>query len=194
MKQTRELKIFSFIGIVAAALAVAGCGSGAKNGASAANTFVEGEFVIIPPPNAVHAGAVRLTAKNAGGEVHELVIVRAASAKSLALKSDGSVDESKISPSDKVGEITDVGAHSSKSATFELTPGTYVAFCNIVDTMMGSTATTMMMGSTATTMMMGSTATTMMTGVTTTANDTGMDSGMGHVHFAKGMHAVFTVS
>ena len=62
----------------------------------------------------------------------------------------------------------DVTAGSRKSKAFDLTAGTYVAFCNIVDDMMGSSSSMM--------------------------NGSGMGSGAGHVHFAEGMHVTFTVS
>jgi hypothetical protein len=156
------------IGIVGAALVFAACDS-SKNGSSSSaseNTFALSEFTVIPPTNTLHSGRVTITANNVGGEVHELVIVRAASAEALPTKSDSSVDEDKIAETDKVGEIENVAARSHKSKTFDLAAGTYVAFCNIIDNMTGSS------------MMNGS----------------GMGSGTGHVHFSEGMHVTFTVS
>jgi microcompartment protein CcmK/EutM len=188
----------AFVGIVGMALIFAACGSSNRSGASSSsssdNTFVLSEFTIIPPANTLHAGNVSIAADNVGGEVHELVIVRAASAAGLPMKSDGSVDEAKIPASDKIGEFQKVAARSQQTDTFDLTSGTYVAFCNIIDSMMGSDTTMMgsdttMMGSDTT--MMGSD-TTMMSGTSSTMS--GMDSGTGHVHFAKGMHVTFTVS
>jgi hypothetical protein len=105
-------------------------------------------------------------------------IVRAESSAGLPMKSDGSVDEDKIPASDKIGEIEKVAGRSQKTQTFDLTSGTYVAFCNLVDTMSSDTT------------MMGSD-TTMMNGTSSPMG--GMDSGTGHVHFAKGMHVTFTV-
>ncbi len=125
------------------------------------------EFTIVPPTNALHAGSVPITADNVGGEVHELVIVRAATADALPKKADGSVDEDKIAAADKVGEIDKVAARSQQSQTLDLTSGTYVAFCNIVDTMMSTNSASSTMG--------------------------GMGSGTGHIHFVKGMHITFTV-
>lgn len=166
-KRTRAV---AAIGIVGTALVFAACGSGksASPSSSSENTFGLSEFTIIPPTNTLHAGRVSIVANNLGGEVHELVIVRAASADALAKKSDGAVDEDKIAAVDKVGEIEDVRAGSHKSKAFDLTAGTYVAFCNIVDDMMGSSSS----------MMSGS----------------GMGGGSGHVHFAEGMRVTFTVS
>lgn len=169
----------ALIGIVGMALVFAACGSSSKSTASSPdNTFTLSEFTVIPPANALSAGTVSLTADNVGGEVHELVIVRAESSAVLPMKSDGSVDEDKIPASDKIGEIEKVAGRSQKTQTFDLTSGTYVAFCNLVDTMSSDTT------------MMGSD-TTMMNGTSSPMG--GMDSGTGHVHFAKGMHVTFTV-
>jgi hypothetical protein len=52
-------------------------------------------------------------------------------AASLPTKSDGSVDEDQLDRV-KVGEIADVPAGRSQDKTFDLQPGAYVAFCNIV--------------------------------------------------------------
>ena len=162
--RTARLGIVGILGIVAV---VAGCGgSSSKSVSSSKNTFVLSEFKVTPPTNTMRPGRVTLTANNVGGEVHELVIARAASASALPTKSDGSVDEDKIRAADKIGEIADVAAHSQASKLFNLEAGTYVAFCNIIDSMMGSNS-----------MMHGA----------------DMGSGSGHVHFSEGMHVVFTV-
>ena len=159
------------LGIVAAALVLAACGtskSTSSPGSSSENTFVLSEFTIIPPTNVLHAGNVLVTANNVGGEVHELVILRATGVADLSKKADGSVDENKIPATDKVGEIDAVAARSRKNATFDLTAGTYVALCNVIDTMTDS-GSSMMHGSE-------------------------MEPATGHVHFAQGMHVTFTVS
>jgi hypothetical protein len=166
---SRHVLTLAIAGIVGTALLVTACGSSSKraspsSAASAENTFVLNEFTIVPPTNTLRAGSVSITADNVGGEVHELVIVRASSAGALPTKSDSSVDEDKIAEADKVGEIEDIVAGAHRSKTFGLTAGTYVAFCNVIDDMMG---TDTMMGS-------------------------HMGSG-GHVHFAEGMHVTFTV-
>ena len=127
------------LGMVGMASVVAGCGSSSKSASASAapDTFVLSEFVVVPPSNALHAGPVTITANNVGGEVHELVIVRADDAGALPKKSDGSVDEDKIAAAGKVGEIADVAARSHKRKTFDLKAGKYVAFCNLVESMMG---------------------------------------------------------
>ncbi len=104
-----------------------------------------------------------LTANNVGSEEHELVLVKASAVSDLPTKADGSVDEDKIAETNKVGEIAHVMSHETQSSTFQLEPGTYVAFCNLIDQKMGS----------------GS----MMNG----------DMNGGHVHFARGMYQLIVV-
>jgi hypothetical protein len=166
------------IGVAGMAVVFAACGSSDKSSSSseaAENTFKLGEFTIIPPSNELQAGSVSITAENIGGEEHELVIVRASSAESLPRTADGSVDEEKIAEADMVGEIEDVAPQSQKTETFDLAAGEYVAFCNIVDDMMGSGSTEM-------------------GGHSGMMDDSGMGSGTGHNHFAEGMHVEFTVT
>ena len=125
------------------------------------------EFTIVPPATELRAGKLSLTANNVGGEMHELVIVRADSVSAIPLQSNGSVNEAKIGKVDKLGEIKEVSSGSRRTKTFELSRGTYLAFCNIVDTM-GSGSTMM--------------------------DHSGTDSAMGHIHFARGMYVSFSVS
>jgi microcompartment protein CcmK/EutM len=156
-------------GILGAALVLGACGNGESESAtssSSENTFVLSEFTIIAPTNELRTGNVQLTADNVGAEVHELVIVRAASADALPKKRDGSVDESKLRGPDEVGVIDTVAAHSRQSARFDLKAGRYVAFCNLIDN----------------------------TGSSTSVNGSGrMSTSGGPVHFARGMHVTFTV-
>lgn len=127
-------------------------------------TFRLSEFAIALNRSSLPSGKVAVTADNVGAEEHELVIVKAASVADLPTKADGSVDQDRIPEAYKIGEIDHVAARSHKTAEFTLAPGTYVAFCNIVD-QMGSG-------------MMG--------------GGTMMDGMGGHVHFAAGMHEVVT--
>src|SRR5262245_17693314 len=92
------------------------------------------EFKIKTKPKTVAAGKVRVVAKNIGAEKHELVIARASDPSALVTKPNGAVDESQIAKTDKVGEIAGVKPKQTKSKVFNLTPGTYVLFCNIIDT------------------------------------------------------------
>lgn len=158
-------------------IALTGCGSDTTTTGSGSSdpsdpTFQLGDFVVTLDRPSIPSGKVTINARNDGGEDHELVIVRADAVSDLPTKADGSVDEDKIAEADRRGEIEDVRADQTKSGTFELEPGTYVAFCNLVDEM-GSG----MMGG-------GQTPSTMMGGGT----------GTGHVHFALGMHQLLTVT
>jgi len=137
----RWLKVgLAVLGLAVVPLLVGACGSSSKSdtgtsGGAGENTFGLGEFTITPPTNSMHAGTVKITANNIGGEEYELVIVRASDAAGLPTGQKGSVNEDQIDEADKVGEIEEVAAGSEKSASFDLTPGKYVAFCNIVDHM-----------------------------------------------------------
>jgi hypothetical protein len=122
------------------------------------------EFSVVLPTNMLHPGRVTLAAKNVGSEVHELVIVRNASADSVPKQPDGSVDEDNIPESAKVGAIEDVAAGSDSDRAFDLRAGRYLAFCNIVDAMPASST-----------------------------DEHHGSSGPGHVHFAEGMYKPFTV-
>ena len=158
------------VAIVGSAVLSVGCGS-SKSDSSASqteNTFVLSEFTIVPPKHLLESGHVTITADNVGGEVHELVILRGSDVENLSKKPDGSLDEEKIAANDKIGEIEDVAAGSRRSATVDLPAGKYVAVCNLVDEMSSSS--------------------------TSMAHGSDMGRAVGHVHFAQGMHATFTVT
>ena len=162
------------IGLVAAgSVALAGCGSDKAATSKQSNptskqsnpTFTLNEFTIKLDRPTLPRGKITLTVNNVGREEHELVLVKANAVSELPTKSDGSIDEEKIPASAKAGEIGHVAAHGTGSAAFDLAPGSYVGFCNIIDKMgaMGSMGSGTMMG------------------------------GSGHVHFALGMHQLITV-
>ena len=95
------------------------------------------EFSIAAHPGLVQSGTVTLQVHNAGSITHELVVVRAASVSALPRvtkpgeRSVGAVDEEAISKADTVGETGDVPAGTTVTKRFDLTPGTYIIFCNI---------------------------------------------------------------
>jgi hypothetical protein len=129
-----------------------------------AGQFRLAEWSITADQPTLPSGRQTITAANIGHQTHELVIVKAADAASLPTKSDGSVDETKLEQV-KVGEIADVAAGTSRHKTIQLSPGAYVAFCNIVGGMGMDNGPMGQMG-----------------------------DGMQHVHFALGMHTSFTVA
>jgi hypothetical protein len=159
------------------ALVLAGCGSAKIASPSAAPTnpmFTVNEFTIKLSQPILEGAPVKITVNNIGGEEHEVVIVKASAISDLPTKPDGSVDEEKIPPSAKMGEIAQVYPNKSKSADFTLAAGSYVAFCNLIDQM--GAGSMMDSGS-----MMGGT------------NASAMPK-TGHVHFARGMYLLFTVT
>ena len=178
-QRTRTLALF---GGMALSLTVVGCSSDDAASPKRSNpTFTLSEFTIKLDRPALRAGAVTLTAENVGAEEHEIIFVKESAVADLPTKTDGSVDEEKIAKSDLVGEIGNVPAHGSKTATFNMAPGSYVAFCNIVD-QMGSG---LMPGSSAG--MENSSS----GGMLNTESKTAI--GAGHVHFDLGMRQLITV-
>jgi plastocyanin len=87
------------------------------------------EFSFQPATTTAKAGTVTISASNDGVEPHELVLTKSGDAPSkLPTGSDGSVDEAQL---DIPGEVEEVQACSSGSATVNLSPGKYVYFCNL---------------------------------------------------------------
>ena len=133
-------------------------------------TLTLSEFTVTLDRATLPSGKVTVVARSDGGEEHEVVLVRAGAVADLPTKADGSVDEDKISDADKAGGIDHINAHETRSATLDLPPGTYVAFCNAVDQRGEGT------------------------GSGQGAGGDMMDGGTGgHVHFALGMHQLVTV-
>jgi hypothetical protein len=165
-----EVPMFAFGLCAIGTTLLSACSNGvtkSSNG-SANPTFTMAEFTIKLAQPTLPSGRVTISAVNVGGEAHELVLVKASSVSDLPTKADGSVDEEKIPDAAKIGEIEDVLSKQAKSADFELAPGNYVAFCNLIDEMDAGP-------------MMG-------------ADSSPMTSGAGgHVHFARGMHQLITV-
>lgn len=120
----------------ALALVATACGGmGASSTvASKPGQFRLDEWSITADQTQLAVGRQTITATNVGHHTHELVIVKAADAASLPTKSDGSVDEGQLDRV-KVGEIADIPAGVSRHKVFNLRPGSYVAFCNIVASM-----------------------------------------------------------
>lgn len=166
-------------------LLVAGCGTNStgSNSTAAPSGNSAGTFVLseskIALDGTIPAGPVTVAIDNQGGETHELVIVAADNVDALPKKSDGSVDEDKLAEADKIGERADIASRTSTTATFTFEPGSYVAFCNLIDDMGMSGGTK----GDASNMPMGG-----------NTNGTMMDGATGHVHFAEGMYVTFTVT
>ena len=91
------------------------------------------EHIVEPEPASVPAGLIGFAADNAGELEHELYIARAGSADELPLADDGSVEEDDVPDAGFIGEIEDIPAGEEAAAAFQMEPGTYVLFCNIVE-------------------------------------------------------------
>ena len=114
---------------ITASVAFVGCG-----GDSTPKVSVQlSEYKVKPDVATKDNGKIAFEVENIGGTTHEFVVVRADSAEGLPTGSDGSVDEEKIEEADQVGEVEDVAPKDTKKATFDLEPGRYVFFCNVVD-------------------------------------------------------------
>jgi len=97
------------------------------------------EWIVQPDKGSVKGGEIEFVADNKGAETHELVVVRAASAEALPTDADGAVDEAQLQEGALIGEVEDVASQTSKSVTLDLSSGSYVLFCNIVETTDGET-------------------------------------------------------
>ena len=106
-----------------------GCG-----GDSTPKVSVElSEYKINPDVASKKSGKIEFEVENIGGTTHEFVVVRADDANALPTEPEGAVDEDKIAEADQIGEVEDVAPKEKKKASFELEPGRYVFFCNVVD-------------------------------------------------------------
>lgn len=104
--------------------------------ASSAETEVHvnlDEWSVVPEVESIEAGTIHFEAINIGEEEHELVIVKADSADDLPLDDDESADEEQLPGGAFIGEIEAFPAGEECNGTFDLAPGSYVLFCNLVD-------------------------------------------------------------
>jgi uncharacterized cupredoxin-like copper-binding protein len=91
-----------------------------------------GQFAVEPDPLSVDAGSLEFVAKNQGGDLHELVIVKGDDPALLPVDEYGAVIEGDLPEGDFIGEIALVGPGTEESASFDLDAGSYILFCNIV--------------------------------------------------------------
>lgn len=87
----------------------------------------DGKYYLTVTPASVKAGPTRITFKNVGTKVHEVVV----------LKTDTPADALKVGANHEVSEDASVGEDSetdpgkTKSTTINLKPGSYILVCNI---------------------------------------------------------------
>lgn len=92
------------------------------------------EWAIIPETDSVGAGSIGFATENTGAESHEMVVARAESIESLPTAEDGAVDEAAFSGDQElIGEVEAYPSGDACDGTFEMDPGDYVLFCNIVE-------------------------------------------------------------
>jgi len=96
------------------------------------------EYKVDPTPTSAQAGKVDFVVINKGSMTHEFVVVRSADGN-LPVDASGAVDEAQIPTTDKLGELEDLERGDKATLDTTLTPGTYVLFCNIVETNDGVT-------------------------------------------------------
>jgi uncharacterized cupredoxin-like copper-binding protein len=90
------------------------------------------DFTITPATPTAAAGTVSFDATNAGTHPHEIVVVKGVTADELPRADDGSIDEDKLPAGSEVGELEAFAPGNACSAVFDLTPGSYTLFCNVV--------------------------------------------------------------
>lgn len=119
--------------LCAIVLVLAACGSGSKSGGGGSVNVKMREYEFTLDRGEWPSGAVQVTVDNVGAIPHEMFLVRTKTVGSLPRKADGTVDKDKIAPADLVTIVPSIPAGTSQTVTVQLTSGTYVAVCNIVN-------------------------------------------------------------
>jgi hypothetical protein len=113
---------------------VAGCEPVGEGRISDAEVHVElDEWSVGADTDTVPAGAIEFEITNAGEDEHELAIARGRSADALPLADDDTVDIPALEQRGLfVGEVEAFPAGGECSGVFDLDPGRYVLFCNLI--------------------------------------------------------------
>jgi uncharacterized cupredoxin-like copper-binding protein len=98
---------------------------------------VERDFHIGLGKRVVRAGEVDLSVANRGPEAHELIVVRAAGAKEMPLRSDGLTVNEEALQRAETGSLEPGQAGAVRQLRVHLTPGRYELFCNMSGHYMG---------------------------------------------------------
>ncbi len=117
-----------------AASGVAGCTPVGAGRLSDAEVHVElDEWRVSPDAAAVPAGAIEFEISNVGEDEHELAITRGRSPGALPLAEDETVDIPALEERGLfVGEVEAFPPGGECSGVFDLEPGRYVLFCNLI--------------------------------------------------------------
>jgi uncharacterized cupredoxin-like copper-binding protein len=87
----------------------------------------DGKYYLTVTPASVQAGPTKITFKNEGTKVHEVVVLKTdAPAGALKVAANHEVSEDA-----SVGEDSETDPGKTKSTTINLKPGSYVLVCNI---------------------------------------------------------------
>ena len=143
------LSFLTLLAIAILAVGIAGCGSDSSSSSdskSKASAAKDGEAstemktapanatkvnlsigeMYIKPSVATAKGPVTFTVVNEGKMMHEVVILKTDTPAAELTVKDGRVSED-----DSVGELADIAAGDTATASFDLKPGKYVLVCNI---------------------------------------------------------------
>jgi uncharacterized cupredoxin-like copper-binding protein len=124
------------VAVVLAWSFAAGCGDDDDGGGAAGGgevNVVVSEFIVEPDPESVDAGEVTFVVDNQGGEIHEFLVVDAASADDLPVDADGAFDEAAFGADKVLDEVEDIESGDTAELRLDLDAGTYVLLCNVVD-------------------------------------------------------------
>ncbi|MSQ11214.1 MAG: hypothetical protein EXR48_00720 [Dehalococcoidia bacterium] len=137
-KRVLRVQLLLGVALLAAALAAFACGgddeevqpTAPPSGATSVRVVLD-EWSVTPNVSSVPAGRVTFEAVNEGAAPHELVVLKTdLPADGLIMQTDGGkVDEE--ASAEMMWEIEEFPAGRAESATYELSRGKYVLFCNI---------------------------------------------------------------
>lgn len=113
---------------------VAGCAPVGAGRLADAEVHVElDEWRVSPDTDGVAAGTIEFEITNAGEDEHELAITRGRSADALPLDDDETVEIPALEDQGLfVGEVEAFPPGEECTGTFDLEPGRYVLFCNLI--------------------------------------------------------------
>jgi hypothetical protein len=91
------------------------------------------EWRVSPDVDSVEAGTILFELTNVGEDEHEFAVTRGESIEDLPLAEDDTVDIPLLEEQGEfVGEVEAFPAGTECSGAFDLDPGSYVLFCNLV--------------------------------------------------------------